>query len=110
MSKKWIICAAAAAACASIAAHPVHNKIAAMPDAGKNALFAKLLASESPACSTVKRTFFQGFDSAGAAHWSVQCAGATAYQVMIENNTKGTSKAMDCQTLQLLGASCFKKY
>lgn len=105
---KKVVAAAAAVWGLSVSAG-VPEQIQALGEDDRRSIFKKLLSSEDRGCSTIKATFFQGSDSSGAAFWSVQCAG-NAYQVMIKNNATGSSKVMDCETMKVLGLSCFKKF
>ena len=58
----------------------------------------------------VTRTFFQGSSPDGAAFWSVSCAGAKDWQVMIKNDARGSTRYTDCAIGIVLGTRCFKRF
>jgi len=108
---KTLICAVVVSFVATAAAaNPAHNKISSMSDHDRQVVFAKLLTNSGDRCQSASKTFFQGSDKAGNAYWSVQCAGAKAYQIQIKNNSTGSTKILDCAVMKAanLGA-CFKK-
>lgn len=85
------------------------DQIEALSESNRMTIFQKLLSSSGERCSQVTRTFLQGKDKTGAAFWGVQCTGS-AYQVMVENNAKGSTKVMDCKVVKMLGMDCFSKF
>ena len=103
-----LISMAALVAAANASANPVNARIAALPEVMRQGLFARLLEDEK--CSTVSRTFFQGLSPDGAAFWSVSCANGKNWQVMIKNDSGGSTQYLDCAIGAALGSHCFKRF
>jgi hypothetical protein len=103
--KSTTFCAFLASSAYCLASVP--DQIAQLTEANRASIFEKILVSDG--CGKVGYTFYQGKDSRGAGYWSVQCS-SKAFQVMVENNSKGSAKSVDCETLKLIGSKCFTKF
>ncbi len=91
--------------------NPVNDQIAALPEAKRQVLFAKLLSSSGERCPSVSRTFFQGAASNGAAFWSVACNGGKEWQVMVNGDSGGSTRILECSVLKSVGGgACWRTY
>jgi hypothetical protein len=89
-------------------ANPFHNRLVALSEAERHAVFNGVLADER---CVVIRTFFQGFDKDRNAYWSVGCRSRGALQVMIRNDASGSTRVLECSTLRVVArVECFKTF
>jgi hypothetical protein len=92
-------------------ANEAHSIISQMPEGKRNSTFATFMQRSGEACGTVTRTFFQGFDSKWSAFWSVQCSNEKAFNVMIYDDSSGSTRILDCKVLKAVAKmDCFKKF
>jgi hypothetical protein len=95
----------------SATANPINDQVAALTEEKRQVIFARMMQREGEKCTSVSRTFFQGSSSDGAAFWSISCAGAKDWQIMIKNATQGDIKFLDCSVLKAVGGGqCFTKF
>jgi hypothetical protein len=86
-------------------ANPLHQRLAGLPEAERNARLTAMLRTEE--CRVVW-SFFQGLDQKGAAHWNVTCANRRTFAVRIKGDATGSSGVLECSLLEGLGgATCF---
>jgi len=89
-------------------ANPAHEKLIALSEVGRNAALGYVVEDEN---CRVTRSFFQGVDNAGDAFWSVACANGKAFQIVIENNSRASTRVLECEVLKAVGGTeCFKKF
>jgi len=91
-------------------ANQAHNKINALSESQRSAIFSKMLVGEDAACSAVSKTFYRGSDKADSAYWSAQCRSNKAYQIQVMPNATGSTKLLDCAVAKKLGIDCFSKF
>lgn len=77
-------------------ADTVIDRIASLTEDKRRLLFARMLTSSGERCSSVSRTFFQGTSRDGAGFWSVACIGGHDWQVMVGNDSGGSTKIAEC--------------
>ncbi len=91
-------------------ANEAHNMLNGLTPSKRNGVMTDLMRSSGERCQ-VERTLFQGNDKRGAAFWSVGCAGGKAHSVMINNDSTGSTRILDCKTLRTVaGVDCFKSF
>lgn len=106
----------AVAPTARVAANPINDQIAALPEEQRRVIFARMLQREGERCHSVTRTFFQGSSSDGAAFWSIACSGGKDWQIMIKNTAPsdirfGDIRFLECSVLKAIGGgTCFTKF
>jgi len=108
--KNTFLLACGAVLSATVLANQANDRITALSESQRSALFSKMLASQDAACTTVTRTFYRGSDKADNAYWSVQCRSNKAYQIQVMPNTTGSTKLLDCAVAKKLGIDCFGKF
>ena len=92
-------------------ANPAHDKLMSMSEESRNAAFARLLSSSGERCPAVSRSMYQGSSKDGAVFWSLQCKPGESFQLMLENNARGSSKLLNCKVVKALNAGeCFRKF
>lgn len=98
-------------ACCAAQANELHNKISALTDEQRQAVFVRMMQREGEACGDVTRTFFQGRASGGAAFWSFSCRPGKDWQVVFAGSDGTQIKLLDCKTLARVGApKCFERF
>ncbi|MBC7942809.1 MAG: hypothetical protein H7Z19_24155 [Chitinophagaceae bacterium] len=75
-----------------------HQYIASLPEGARNERLTEMLRQLPEPC-VVQKNFFRGFDQKKAALWSVACANKKAYAIMINDDTNGSTRIMDCKVL-----------
>jgi hypothetical protein len=85
-----------------------HAKLVAVSEKERNDRLSVVVVAES--CRVI-RSFFQGFDPSGGAHWNVACSNGKAFVVLINNDARGSTRVMECEILKITGGrECFKKF
>jgi len=108
---RLLIAIAIALVSSNSSANPINDQVAALSEAKRQGIFARMMQREGERCPSVNRTFFQGQSSDGAAFWSISCAGGKAWQIMIKNSPQGDMKILECAALKSAGGSrCFTKF
>ena len=88
-----------------------HGMLLAAPEAKRQTAFANLLVASGEKCPSVTRTFFQGSDKKQNAFWNVQCSNGKAFQILLLNDAKGSTRLLDCAVLKAVnGGTCFTKF
>ena|SRR2546425_5885483 len=89
-------------------ANPFHDRVIALSDAERNMIFSGVLIDER---CVVTRSFFQGFDKNGNAYWNVACTSREPLSIQIMNDTRGSTRVLECSMLRLIARTeCFKKF
>jgi hypothetical protein len=56
------------------------------------------------------RAFYMGISKERSAFWSVGCTNGSSYQLMIDPNSTGSTKILDCSVLKVVAkVNCFEK-
>ena len=87
-----------------------HDALVALPEQKRGEMLAGTVRSAGDACSRATRTFYQGSHKDGSAYWNVECSNGTSFAVSIKADATGSTKIVDCPTMNAVGASCFKKF
>ena len=92
-------------------ANPAHDILAGMSEAKQRETLAGLLTNSGERCPSVTRVFFQGSAKNGDAFWNAQCSTGQAFSIQINNDSKGSTRLLDCKVLKAVGGgTCFKKF
>lgn len=92
-------------------ANEAHQRIQAMTEVQRQTLLSRYMSSTKENCTAVNKTFYQGEDKAGNAYWNVRCTSGSSFVVTLANDSKGSTKVLDCKALKALKAgSCFTKF
>lgn len=87
--------------------NPTHEAMAKLSASDRNERLSVVLRDEG---CRVTRSFFQGFDKSGGATWNVACAKGPALSILIKNDTKGSTRVVECATLKAFRVECFKRF
>jgi NaMN:DMB phosphoribosyltransferase len=88
--------------------NPIHDKLAALSETERNERLSVVVLDER---CRVTRSFFQGMDKSGNAHWNVACANGKTLVIMINNDARGSTRVLECGVMKAVGGTeCFKKF
>ena len=88
-----------------------HGMLLAAPETKRQTAFSNLLTASGEKCPSVTKTFYQGSDKKENAFWNVQCSNGKAFVVQLFNDSKGSTKILDCAILKAINAgTCFTKF
>ena len=91
-------------------ANTVNQKILSLSEEQRAHMFTDFMRQGGEQCVVVK-TFFQGETKDGDLFWNLKCRGGSAWSVMIKNDSKGTTKILQCEIMKKIGnTDCFKKF
>jgi hypothetical protein len=94
----------------AVSANPAHNLLVKLSEPERREKFTEFMHGSGEPCVVV-RTFFQGMDSKGNAHWNVACSNKKSFGIMIYNDAVGSTKILECGVLKLFTqVECFKKF
>jgi hypothetical protein len=88
------------------AANEAHRLMSSISEPERNRKLTAFMQSSGEQCE-VTRSFYRGSTKEGHAFWALGCRGGRAWQVMIYNDAKGSTKILECamnQPLPLAGA------
>lgn len=92
-------------------ANPAQDLLLAMNESSRQKAMSGLLSASGEKCPVSSRTFYQGSDNRGNAFWNVACSGGHAFVVQVMNDSKGSTKILDCAILKAMNAgTCFTKF
>jgi hypothetical protein len=90
------------------ASNPIHAKLVALPEKERNAMLTYAVQDER---CRVTRSFFQGLDKSGDAHWNVACDDGRTFAIRIKNDAQGSTTVLECRVIKAMGGTdCFKKF
>lgn len=96
---------------ASAVANEAHDRLSRMSEAERNKVFAVFMQRSGEPCGRVSKSFFQGLDKKRNAFWSIACSNRQSFQVMIYNDSAGSTKILECSILKTVAkVDCFKKF
>jgi hypothetical protein len=86
----------------------IHDKLVALSEKERNDKLSYVAQDEG---CRVTRSFFQGFDKSGSAHWNVMCANGKSFAIVIKNDAQRSTRVLECVVIKAMGgAECFKKF
>ena len=89
----------------------VAEQIVALPEAKQKTMFARSITASGEHCPSVTRLLYQGSSSDGAGLWSVACSGGKDWQVLVKNDSVGSSKVLECSVLKAVGGGqCWQTF
>lgn len=92
-------------------ANPAHKMLSAMSGQERARAMTGFLRKSGESCDSATRTFYQGSEKNGNAHWAVACKNGRSYLVQVMNDSTGSTRILDCKVLKAVaGSECFKKY
>lgn len=98
-----------------------HNKLMALTEAQRAAVFTSLLRKSGEACDRVVRTFHQGTERVSdEASWNVECNDKHAYSIGVKADAIGSTVIISCAELKAahllvskgktVETECFEKF
>jgi mitochondrial fission protein ELM1 len=91
-------------------ANQAHDIISTMQEAKRNETLSRFMSKSGESCK-VTQSFFQGVDSKKSAFWNVACTSKKAYVIMMNNDSSGSTKILDCKAMKAVAKTdCFKKF
>jgi len=92
-------------------ANPAHKMLSDMSEQERARAITGFLRKSGESCDSATRTFYQGSEKNGNAHWAVACKNGRSYLVQVMNDSVGSTRILDCKVLKAVaGSECFKKY
>lgn len=86
--------------------NPSHDKLSALSETGQAIVLGQAVVGR-PCEGT--RAFYMGMDKERAAYWSVGCSDGRSYQIQIQPDSTGSTRALDCAVVKAINLSCFSK-
>lgn len=91
-------------------ANPAHDQISKFSETERRKVFTGYMEKSGENCN-VTRTFFQGQSGGGDAFWNVRCSNGKSWVIQINNDSKGSTRILECSVLEAMNAGkCFKKF
>lgn len=80
---------------------------AKQPKKGRERTLVALLEKSQQKCNWLNKSLFQGLDPEGNAYWNVTCDNQQTFNIMIENNSRGSTRVLGCDVLKLVNTPCW---
>jgi hypothetical protein len=81
-----------------------------MTDDDRNLHWQTYMLASGEQCGTVTRSFYQGSTPSGEVIWNIDCSATGDWQIMMEPNSTGSTRVMECSTVRALGIRCWQRY
>lgn len=110
-STRYFALSLALTTAAPVFANPAHKMLSAMSEQERARAMTGFLRKSGESCDSATRTFYQGSEKNGNAHWAVACKNGRSYLIQVMNDSTGSTRILDCKVLKVVaGSECFKKY
>ena len=90
----------------------LNDQVQLMSEEGRRGFISLLLKKSGSACSSVRRTFYQGSLDAKSSVWNAGCDARNNYAVVFQDDGSNTTRVLKCSELKSMGApaECFNKF